>query len=319
MSENNKTKNIYTAGTKLYKFIDNNCFMVRVIKFRDNYYMVRIIKGDDYIVGSKMSISYDDLHNNYIKLNEDGIISFNILKGEKKDVMICLHKKEELSNTIPFAICRQDVVDIFTMYTNTPPKGQIWCGISVNAKNCPAEMKMEDFMLCEDVLETRFIAVYLDDTLDDILDCIYLGKYNTILENLYKYRQGTNIIGNCKSVKELMENHNFMSDFHEAFGVTEVPFLINNDNKFLIMDVISQMLQKVVSNVYIIPYSKEINTKEFERDYVLMTPDWSKCKNEDKSIFIIGYDVNEDEDYLTSKYGTNNKEELIKQLGFNIM
>lgn len=313
-------KSIYHTGTKIYRYLEDGTLLVaRIYKYDKKNDCYKVNCKDEKLNGS--FIQYSKAHNEWIKLNPDGIVSFSILKGEKQDVMVAIHRADDLKNKneIPFAVCRQDVVDIFKMYTNPPENGKAWAGISVNRNNCPAELKIEDFMLCDDILYTRHVSVYLDDTLDDILSCIYLDRYDNVLKNLEKFRQGSNIIGIRDSVKDLLETHNFMYDFHETFEVTEVPFPINNDNVHFIKDVIGQIKQKVISNVFIIPYDKSVNTSEFNKPYMLMTPDWTKCEKEDQKIFIVGYDIDDSVDYLTAKYGTNNKDEIIKQLGFNVM
>lgn len=309
---------IYAKGTKFYRYEGDTLQIVRVNKYNKDtkhYYTFPIEGFDDKI--STVTISVDESYNKWVRLVEDGIVSFSILKCEKKDVMIAVHTKED--KDIPCAICRQDVIDIFKMYSDTPENGKAWAGISVNRDNCPAEIKMEDFMLCDEIESTSVVAVYLDDTIDDILRCIDTTKMDNVLNKLADFRKDTNIIGNCRSVKELLEYHNFIYDFHNAFNVVEVPFPIMQESEVLLRDVIGQILHKVISNVFIIPYSKSIDTTEFAKPFMLMTPEWDRCKDEDKKIFIVGYDIDEDKDYLTVKYGTNNKEEIIKQLGFSTM
>lgn len=317
MSEEKTTKRHYSLGTKLYRYDENNKLIVyRVYRYdpkKEQYLLKNLGEKTTEIMG------YDAVHNNLVKLNEDGIVSFNIIEGERQDVMVCIHRLKDLESAVPFAVCRQDVVDIFKMYSDPPKKGIIYAGISVNRRNCPAEMRIEDFMLCDDVLYTRFVNVYLDDTLDTIMDIMYMGRFDKVLENLQKYRKGSNLIGYQRTVKDLLLYHNFMYDFHEAFDVVEVPFPIVKEAEDLLKEVIGQMEQKVISNVYIIPYSKTINTSEFNRPYRLMTPEWDKCKPENRLIYIVGYDVDEDADYLQTKYGTNDKEEIIKKMGFSIM
>lgn len=311
-----KIKIRYNPGIKLYRYDGDDLTIYRVFKYdpKTDKYLLKKLNDDTTCI-----VDHHYAHNDLIKLNEDGIVSFNVLSGERKDVMVCIHRKNEFEDPVPFAICRQDVVDIFKMYTDPPKKGTAYAGISVNKRNCPAEMKMEDFMLCDDVLYTKFVHVYLEDTLDDILGSLYLGRFDKVLKDLEKYRRGSNIYGYQDNVRDLLVYHNFMYDFHEAFNVIEVPFPIVNEAKDLLKDVIGQIEQKVISEVYIMPYSKMINLSEFARPYKLITPEWNKCKPEDRVIFIVAYDIDESKDYLKEKYGTSNKDEIIKKLGFSVM
>lgn len=312
---------IYTKGTKLYKYEDDKLYEVRVLGYdeKTSKYTLKWLEKDEVA-----DYDYDVIHDQLTRLDPDGVVSFNIVKdGPVQDVMILTHplKDGEISST-PFAVCRQDSIDIFRMATTaTPVKGQVWAGISINKNNCPAEAKLTDFMQCEDIIYTIMIAVYNTDTLDDIISLVFEDKFDRVLETYEKKHKGDNLVGICTSLRQLMEETKFMYDFHETMGIIEVPFLIDESPKIieLIKDIIGQIKHAYISNIYLIPYSKQIDTSEFERPWVLMTPDSSKAKKEDQKIYIVGYDVDPDKDYLNMKFGTSNKDEIIQKLGFQTL
>lgn len=320
---------VYTRGTKLYSYSTEKVESgetqvlntVRILKYdekNDQYKLKWIEKNEEG------NFDRNTIHEQMVRINPDGIVSFNIVRdGPIQDVMILTHPVEDGSvSPTPFAICRQDCIDIFRMATTpTPVEGQVWAGISINKNNCPAEVKLEDFAKCDEIEQTTMIAVYKEDTIDDLLSMIFVDRFDNILKAYEKKHKGDNAVGICTSIKQLMEETNFMYDFHEAMGIIETPFVIDGTptTNDLIKDIIGQIKHVYVENIYLIPYSREVDTSEFERPWVLMTPDWSKAREEDRKIFIVGYDVDPDKDYLTMKFGTNNKEDILKQMGFRTM
>lgn len=320
---------VYTRGTKFYKYTTKNVDgeetqvlnTVRVLRYDEklDQYKLKAIEADKEVYADRQTV-----HEQMVRINPDGIVSFNIVRdGPVQDIMILTHPVEDgdISPT-PFAICRQDCIDIFRMATTpTPVEGQVWVGISINKNNCPAEVKLEDFTKCDELNMTIMIATYKEDTIDDMLSMIFVDRFDQILKTYEKKHKGDNVIGICTSVKQLMEETNFMYDFHEAMGIIETPFVIDGTptTNNLIKDIIGQIKHVYVDNIYLLDYSREVDTSEFERPWVLMTPDWSKAREEDRKIFIVGYDVDPDKDYLTMKFGTNNKEDILKQMGFHTM
>ena len=312
----------YSKGTKIYKYNDNDELILgRIIDVKDGSYKVSFERGGPF-KGVNKWIPYNEAHNEYVKLSPDGVITFNILNdGPVKDVAVMVHPMEfEGVSPIPFAICRQDTVDIFRMATKaTPVEGQVWAGISINKNNCPAECDIRQFMNCEDLDYMVSISAYKDDVIEDWLPMLFVSKFDNVLKTYEKKHHGDNLVGICTSLKELLEDKGFMYDFHEAMGVIEVPFLINDDTHYLLKDVISQIEHVTVSEVYVIDYSRDINTDEFERPFKIMAPDYSKAKPEDRKLYIVGYDVDEDTPYLESMYGTADKEQIIKDMGFTVL
>jgi hypothetical protein len=95
--------------------------------------------------------------------------------------------------------------------------------------------------------------------------------------------------GFCKTLKELIDKNSFMVDFRKCFNIIEVPFHIDDSVDFLSnenMAYLSTVTGDNIVETYVMRYSKEINTHEFSRDYVLVTSAFDKY---DK-VFIVGYD-----------------------------
>lgn len=310
----------YSVGTKVYQYDnDDNLIMLRIRKADDDkeiYHVINLNTNKSY------DISYNEIHNYWVKLKPDGMMMFYVVKDsdEIRDVLVTLHpfnKKGEIS-IVPYAACRQDCVDIFRQAEKqTPVKGQIWAGCSISDKTCPAETSVVSFMNCEEFQYSRNCAVYLDDTIDDILDNIYTAKFDNILENYKKKHHGDNLVGICTSLKELLEDKEFMLDFHYCFDITEVPFpIIPKETDKLLLSIVEQVKSIAVKQVYVVPYDKTIDLTELQRPYILCTPQYIKATPEQRKIYIVGYDEDTEVDALMKKYGTNSREELVAKLGF---
>ena len=90
-----------------------------------------------------------------------------------------------LGNNTPYAICRQGVTDFFhTMIAseNVP----FMAGISVSIDTCPPNVPYQELTACDQAVDMKMVHFYRDDTLDDILNCIPLSRYDKVLETLYR-------------------------------------------------------------------------------------------------------------------------------------
>ena len=326
-------KSNITPGTRLYSYDYSynppKLVEARVKRYKQkkDLYVIDVLTKDIHYKNLKYGDNTvsREVVDSFVKLVPDGVIVFAIVKDSEqiRDVMACIHSMDKstgMMSSIPFAVCRQDCVDIYSMAEKqTPVKGQVWAGCSVSQRTCPAESNIVAFMNCQDILYTTPVAVYKDDYVDDFLACLNTDRFDNTLATYKKKHFGDNLVGIDSTLHDLLVNKNFMFDFHECFDVIEVPFLVREDVKHLIVDVISQVKKEVVTDVYIMGFDRSIPLYNFERPYVFMTPDPTKAKAEDRKLFVIGYNVDETQDYNKSKYGVNNIEEAAEKLGFTIL
>lgn len=310
----------YSVGTKIYSYDkDDELVIFRIRKADDEKEVYDLFNLN---TNTSCQMTFDEVHNNFVRLKPDGIMMFYIVKDSDqiRDVLVTLHPfdKNGQISSIPYAACRQDCVDIFSQAEKkTPIEGQIWAGCSISEKTCPAETSVAAFMNCEEFQYSRVCAVYLDDTLDSILDNVYTNKFDNILETYKKKHYGDNLVGICTSLKELLEDKDFMLDFHYAFDITEVPFpILPKETDNLLLSIVEQVKSIAVKQVYVLPYDKTIDLKEFQRPYILCTPQYRNASPEQRKIYIVGYDEDPEVDALMKKYGTNSREELVAKLGF---
>ena len=212
--------------------------------------------------------------------------------GPTKDVVVVL-KSFPIEDDLPYAVCRQSISDFFT---NNLRKSEIatYVGVCVSRDTCPSNIDFKDVLSCNGIAENMPVAVYIDDSLEDILSLFRQKKYDTVLRNLeivLKNNMRDNIVlGCCKTLKELLENHNFMYDFRKCFKIMDLPFAIDEQSQELSIENIQFMSNELkvdIVRTYVIPYSKEIDLKSIKRNYTLAA---SAVDNYSK-IYIVGYDI----------------------------
>ena len=105
-----------------------------------------------------------------------------------------------------------------------------------------------------------------------------------------------NTRGFSDSVYDLLKDNRFINDFRTAFDTLILDFNIDKDlssstgyQMFLYKEQLDifrkQLCNNKITITYVMPYSKEIDLDEIQRNYVL-----AQSKDND-DIFVIGYDL----------------------------
>lgn len=286
--------NIY-SGTKFFRYIDGQeePEIIRIYNMpKENSKTDKLSYFDSE--GNKKRMTITRLLRDYRMLKVDGFIMFSVVSiGLVPDVVVALQKCD-VNDNLPYVICRQGITDVFSTYAHPDEKVQ-YLGISISRDTCPANVKFEDCMMCTDLKSFKSIAIYLDDTLDDILKMFSNTKFDNILVQFkalneqYSAGDGLKHEGYCLTLRELLESNNFMYDFRKCFKIMELPFHIDGElegldaNNTLFLE---NELKVNIMETYLIKYSKEINLKEIKRDYTLATSIADGCKD----VYIVGYD-----------------------------
>lgn len=284
----NKPRKIYT-GSKFYRYIDG-CTQPEIIRVSNIDYQKGIIKYFD-ADGNKCKCSYHTLTKEYKMLAPDGAISFSIVSvNNSKDVIVALKafaKNEEdfvKDNNLPYAVCRQMVMDVFSANVDTE---NLILGVSMSQDTCPANVDFNLMFACTGLEYTRMVAVYLDDTLDAILNLFDNSMFDKVLNELSSNNPEAR--GMCTSLANLLTENNFMYDFRKCFKIMELPFAINLETEGLSpenIDYLSKELKVDILETYVVEYSRTIDTSKFKRDFILAT-----CAQESFSkVYIVGYD-----------------------------
>ena len=293
--EATRINNIRTGG-KFFKYIDgiDEPFILRVKSVDETKRTVKCIFPDKHVE----SVSADEFLRDYKFLRPDAIFSACSLSVQgENDVMLVLGKPNDSNENM--VVCRQGVFDFFSNNVRKHETDDFYVGVSVSKKTCPANINFTDIMACDKLEHNRFMYVYLDDTLDDILSLFTQKKYDSILANMAAKRtfiNGHRTVGYCHTLRELLTTNNFMYDFRQMFDIMDLPFAINEETEGLSVDNIIFMENELKVNImetYLIRYTREIDLRTIKRSYKLVA---SAADNFSK-IYIVGYDV-ADGDYV---------------------
>ena len=323
-----------TKGLKFYQWNDGKCEIIRLNEYDEVKHEYEFYKED----GSKIKLPESEVYNpeadwddqKWIKLNPDGIMSFFIVKATDNDgntvddVMVTLNridKKTRKLEEIPYAICRQSVIDIFGLIQ----QNRYIAGMTITSKTCPSEVDYSIYLKFDDIRHKIQVAVYMEDHLDDILKLVNTNKFDAILRNIkakaHKMEmQG--VVGYCSTLHELLKENYFMMEFRDAFNITEMDFSEFNledetTNKALTEYIMSNR-QEVPVKFYPIKWDRTIYLEELERPYILVAPFSYKYPSGD--ITVLCYDVSNTisfKDIVNKGMSPSDaKREAMKQLGW---
>lgn len=288
-------------GDKFYRYIEetDKVEIIRICKIKNENSFTYIMDN-----GTKCNITKTELLNDYTRLKADATLAFTIvnLQGDMKDVIVAMYKTKELEdgNNLPYAVCRQNIFDLFT---NQVQKGKtMYFGVSVSVDTIPEDIPFEMTLACNGIAYDNKVSVYMDDTLETILSFVNTSKFDAVLNNLYTKINKNEIKGYCNSLKQLLVENDFMYDFLRAFDIHRVDFeLETQENDELDVNqriIIEEMLKVEMFRTYVLEYSKEVNLKEIKRSYILVS-------DKNKKLYIVGYDKGE---YINRAYAQNIKD-----------
>lgn len=280
-------------GTKFYRYIDGNdkAEVIRII----NYQNESTVKVRNEETKETFKLSLTELKEKYIKISISGLIVFNkvtIGKGND-DIIISFFRDRELDmkSELPYCVCRQGITDIF--YQMAKPDKNLY-GASVSRDTIPAGIEFDIMVACDNVYQnsTQYIAVYLNDTLDDIISLVNTKEYDKTLNLMFldhvqhestKYGKvyyetmlkSDNCEGYARTLKGLMDSTNFMFDFHRGFDIYPMDFDLSEMDQQALPDnyksILSDLLCKNIDKALVIRYDHDIQFSLIKKDYVLIS------------------------------------------------
>ena len=256
--------------------------------------LVKVKNADCYVLlnskKERVKLTEDEL-SKYVKLRPDGYINYSIVSLDAgiKDVIVSMFRREDIENgdVIPYCICRQNIFDLFTNNLVKDNETQ-FVGCSVSKDTCPADIDYKMIMGCNSIIENINVSMYVDDTLDDLLEPISILNFNDTLFKNYIKSRNENIHGYCKDLKQLLHMNNFIYDVLKAFGIIKVPFTTIYDQKSyeihtLNREWLENYLKVEMFKTFVVPFTKEIDLKKIKRDHVIIS-------DNNNEIFIVLYD-----------------------------
>ena len=280
-------------GSKYQTYINDELVVLRIIKIKnENTYVLKDKDNNKVIMTSKEL-------NECILLEPDAFLNIfsSIDEQDLKDVYVCVNKSVDLvaNKQLPALVIRQCIYNnTKNMAASLQSSNDIYlgdCFLNVEGVN------IEEILQFKDINDSISLALYIDDSLDDIFDCI--GKEDEkINETLKELKENTNldnynVLGICDTLRQLMEDNDFMTNFRYIFNITQVNFpieiedtiiedgivKINNKQKELICKIVGYEL----FNISVIEYDKDIDiSKIVSKSHIVIADSNNK-------IYLISY------------------------------
>ena len=327
-------------GYKLYKDNeDGTAHIIRITGMRKPFKITNTTPDPseiiiyDYDTNESKKVRVDSL-SEYHPLKPDGILTSSIVRVKDKDGKICddvivsaikYINLEFKINPMPFAVCRQNITDVFYNIISTNEDDML-AGLAINQDDCPSNFDFGIMFACNEVLYSDYINFYRSDLLEDIYPMLNMKKYDEVLRKLYeehiKYCGATEYLfksehkGWCKDLKTLLSQNNFQNDINEMLGITDVAFKISDylvdkelpgeDNQTY--QVLSDDLKCWLSSIYkvsigeanVMKFDHDINLADFNDNRYLLLRDI------DNILYLVVYTV--DGEYLEADLEAKAKE-----------
>lgn len=298
-------------GNVYYRFVSDDKIEKKRIIGIQNSEVVRVKDLDTNNV-SKVKIS-EFKDSGYQLLIHDGFILFSVVsmvnKSDNKihkDVMISLYREDDIESNIPYCICRQGITDVFYNLLKTGQDIDL-VGMSVTQDTCPAELDFNMVRMCNGINYCIGVNIYMNDTLDDILEMIKTDKFDeTLQKNFVEHHRylrqynpfvppvisGNYLEGYCRDLRTLLTVNNFMYDFYSSFNIIPVNCKIKTDAMGYLCDTaqitdLSGLLRINMINPFVVEYSKSIDLEKIDYNYNLI-------KDGTDKILVLAYDVDDD-------------------------
>lgn len=265
------------------------------------------------VTGNIRSATDQELKDKYVRLTPDASMYIFVTDSKSRkydnpppDVYVVVNKASTISrfnktlNETPIdLIIRQNCVNIDTTVFD-PRNIKINVGVCIcNIDKNGSQDQINDLMTIRSIDFKTKVDIYLEDTIDDIISCLPKDQINPVnyqLKKIHSMMYCNMYNGYCKSLKELLEHNNFISNYRSLYNVINIDFKIDlgkesySVNGDLILTesqhlAFEDILRKHITNISIIKYDRDIDiAKIVSRDHIMVS-------DTDNIIYLIVYDV----------------------------
>lgn len=322
-------------GSKIYRYDDNNNLeLYRIIGFQNNEMMK--VKNLNTKEISKVYIKSFLQKDGWYKIKPDGIIAFNIVtvgKDNIEDIIVALYRTIDIENAIkePYAVCRQNITDLFFNFFKTGSnEDREYVGLSMSRQSCPIDFNFNIMTSCNGITLSIITNIYLEDSLDEILETIHTNPFDQSLNNLmkmhcnflekkYNISIDTNIRndinGYCKNLYTLLELNRFMDDFNSAFNIEVVDCKIECDENGTIdintKERLEYMMRKYIDFAAAIEYTRDIDIDRIKDSYVFL-------RDINDKLYLVVYTISDKEFNEAKGFITDAKNSIMDMISKNM-
>lgn len=278
-------------GCIYYRYINDTLIKIRLLRIKnDNCYVVESI-------GQRFNMTKTEF-DTYEKLRPDGYVAFTIALMDEgvKDVMTLFYRKEEINSKErqPFAVCRMNIFDVFTNTINKD-KDIMYIGCSVNIDSCPMDLDYRIMASCNGVDRMDMVAVYIEDDLDSILKLVNTVAFDEVLYTLHKGYIPSKTAGACSTLRQLLEQNQFIDDIYYGFKEVKVGFEYFPQVAEQLVVAVEDIIKHKMNNAVWTTFDRDIDLSKIEDKYLIVRD----VKNK---LFIVSYEEGE---YVNRPYFSN--------------
>ena len=290
-------------GTKYQIFEDDKLKVRRVIRAKDNNNSY-VLKEDG--VEHNFIVSAETLADKYIRLTPDAFLNIMITKepayegSEVNDVYFCVNRATDITLNVsePSLILRQNTYSKFKNMSNAAASfSEVYIGECATIANSSKE-EMAEFMTFESITDQYSVALYLDDSEDDILACITNNFKKIINNTLLSIKSSMPDIckGTTESIEQLWAENDFIGNYKSIFNIVQIDFPIvlgkesyNSDDDIILNEKQKQRLEDIlrryISNIKVIKYDKDIDISKIVNVQHVVVSD------SENKIYLIAYNI----------------------------
>lgn len=290
-------------GAYFFKYEGNELILLRLYKVKSKNRF--LLKDKD---NNKVSLTKEQFEE-FSMLEPDGVIVHVLASDPAQgvDTLCLLYKMEDLNNdnNIPYAVCRQNIIDPFEMLLNNDPN-VTYVGVSISRDTSPEGFDYSSVCMAAGIRDQRINFVYKDDSFEDIMAFVNEEIFDKALNIIKTHMDESDIMkyrGFKNTYRELLIENDFMYDFRRAFNIVRINFAIDKsvdswtkDGIYIISDreirIIEGITKHEVISPVLIKYDKTVDLSEIKRSYIIF-------EDLNKDIYIISYDKG---NYINREY-----------------
>lgn len=287
-------------GTWFYKVTEDGVDQIRLERIKNENCFV-FTRNRNYRENIKLTRKEFD---EYTMLNPHGYFTASTvtLDNGNKDVICTLHRTKDISDgdSIPYAVCRQSILDIFANLAKPEEDRNVYIGLSMSKDTCPPDIDFPVMLVANNVLKSYNMAVYLDDGIADIMHYIPTSFYNEVLMKMPQleipeYMCHT-AVGKCFTLRQLLDYTEFIYDFKSAFAthILDESLVLDKEGKVdnNSIALLEHALGFKLYDAFGIEYGYDIDFNRIANDYVIVS-------DKDNKTYVVSYVKGEDIDAVT--------------------
>lgn len=283
-------------GTKYQIYEDSELKIYRVLEYKNS--KITLVDEKDHKTVKK--VREQELLDKYIRLIPDAFMNIMITDhNDNPDVYACVNKSDKLSigKTTPEIIVRQSLYHVLNLTSNA-----IIFGECLSEQSDISNGDLASYMEFKNIDYATSVALYVDDTVDSIIDTIdedvlkRLDNELSYIKKKYGQSETYKIEGYVETFKDLLNHTSFISHYRAIFNILQVNWPVDlgkesyNSNGDLILNskqkhMIEDHLRKFITNIKIIKYDKDIDINKIVSLPHMMISDTNEI------IYLIAYDV----------------------------